>query len=257
LTTAAGVVTRVAFVTGASRGIGKAIAVRLAAEGRHVVLAARSEGPLNDLKAQIEASGGPGGAPGRASVAVVDVASSESITQAIEAVVAAHGRLDILVNNAGITKDGLALRMSDEDWNAVLSTNLTSAFVACRVAARAMMRGRFGRIVNIGSTSGVVGNAGQANYAAAKAGLIGLTKTLARELGSKGVTANVVAPGYIQTDMTENLPPEIKEKIQGLIAVGRLGTVDDIAAAVAYVTSDQAGFLTGQTLVVDGGMTMA
>jgi 3-oxoacyl-[acyl-carrier protein] reductase len=249
--------TRVAFVTGASRGIGKAIALRLARDGRHVVLCARSEGPLNELKAQIEAGGGPNGAPGKASVAIADVSSSASITAAIEKVIAEHGRLDILVNNAGITKDTLALRMSDEDWDSVISTNLTSAFVACRAAARAMMKGKFGRIVNIASTSGIVGNAGQANYAAAKAGLLGLTKTLARELGSKGVTANVVAPGYIQTDMTDNLPQEIKDKISEMIAVKRLGVVEDIAAAVAYVTSDEAGFLTGQTLIVDGGMTMA
>jgi 3-oxoacyl-[acyl-carrier protein] reductase len=249
--------TRVAFVTGASRGIGKAIALRLARDGRHVVLCARSEGPLNELKAQIEAGGGPNGAPGKASVAIADVSSSASITAAIEKVIAEHGRLDILVNNAGITKDTLALRMSDEDWDSVISTNLTSAFVACRAAARAMMKGKFGRIVNIASTSGIVGNAGQANYAAAKAGLLGLTKTLARELGSKGVTANVVAPGYIQTDMTDNLPQEIKDKISEMIAVKRLGVVEDIAAAVAYVSSEEAGFLTGQTLIVDGGMTMA
>jgi 3-oxoacyl-[acyl-carrier protein] reductase len=249
--------TRVAFITGASRGIGKAIAQRLARDGRHVVLCARSEGPLNELKAQIEAVGGPNGAPGKASVAIADVSSSASITAAIEKVIAEHGRLDILVNNAGITKDTLALRMSDEDWDSVISTNLTSAFVACRAAARAMMKGKFGRIVNIASTSGIVGNAGQANYAAAKAGLLGLSKTLARELGSKGVTANVVAPGYIQTDMTDNLPQEIKDKISDMIAVKRLGVVEDIAAAVAYVTSDEAGFLTGQTLIVDGGMTMA
>lgn len=243
--------TRVAFITGASRGIGKAIALRLARDGRHVVLCARSEGPLNELKAQIEAAGG------KASVVVADVASSASITAAIEKTITDLGRLDILVNNAGITKDTLALRMSDDDWNSVITTNLTSAFVACRSAARAMMRGKFGRIVNIASTSGIVGNAGQANYAAAKAGLLGLTKTLARELGGKGITANVIAPGYIQTDMTDNLPQEVKDKITGMIAVQRLGIVDDIAAAVAYVSSDEAGFLSGQTLIVDGGMTMA
>ncbi len=243
--------TRVALITGASRGIGKAIALRLARDGRHVVLCARSEAPLSDLKHQIEAAGG------KASVLVTDIANSPALTAAIEKTIEQHGRLDILVNNAGITKDGLALRMSDEDWGAVIQTNLTSAFVACRSAARAMMRGRFGRIVNIGSTSGVVGNAGQANYAAAKAGLAGLTKSIARELGSKGITANVIAPGYVQTDMTENLPQEVKDKVTGMIAVGRLGTADDIAAAVAYVTSDEAGYLTGQVIVVDGGMTMA
>ena len=242
--------TRVAFVTGASRGIGKAIALRLARDGRHVVLCARSEAPLNDLKHQIESSGG------KASVIVADVADGKSLAAAVEKAAADQGRLDILVNNAGITKDGLILRMSDEDWAAVLNTNLTSAFVACRAAARLMMKNRFGRIVNIASTSGLVGNAGQANYAAAKAGLVGLTKTIARELGSKGVTANVVAPGYIATDMTENLPQEVKDHITQLVQVKRLGSPEDIAAAVAYCTSDEAGYYTGQTLTVDGGMTM-
>jgi 3-oxoacyl-[acyl-carrier protein] reductase len=244
-------VTRVAVVTGASRGIGKAVAQRLAKEGRHVVLMARSEGPLNDLKTEIEASGG------KATAKACDIADPKAFTAAIESVGAELGRLDILVNNAGITKDGLMLRMSDEDWGQVIQTNLTSAFVAARVAGRLMMKNRFGRIVNIGSTSGVVGNAGQANYAAAKAGLIGLSKSIARELGGKGVTCNVIAPGYIATDMTSVLPEEIKQKIQDMIAVRRLGAVEDIAAAVAYVTSDDAGFLTGQTLIVDGGMTMA
>jgi 3-oxoacyl-[acyl-carrier protein] reductase len=244
-------VTRVAVVTGASRGIGKAVAQRLAKEGRHVVLMARSEGPLNDLKVEIEANGG------KATAKACDIADPKAFTSAIESIGAELGRLDILVNNAGITKDGLMLRMSDEDWGQVIQTNLTSAFVAARVAGRLMMKNRFGRIVNIGSTSGVVGNAGQANYAAAKAGLIGLSKSIARELGGKGVTCNVIAPGYIATDMTAALPDEIKQKIQDMIAVRRLGTVEDIAAAVAYVTSDDAGFLTGQTLIVDGGMTMA
>jgi 3-oxoacyl-[acyl-carrier protein] reductase len=241
---------RVAVVTGASRGIGKSIAMRLARDGRHVVLMSRSEGPLNEVKAAIEAAGGS------ASVVAIDIADATAFAAAITAVSDQHGRLDILVNNAGITKDGLALRMSDDDWNVVINTNLTSAFVAIRAAARAMMKNRFGRIVNISSTSGVVGNAGQANYAAAKAGLMGLTKTIARELGSKGVTANVIAPGFIETDMTHNLPQEVKDHVTGLMAIKRLGTGDDIAAAVAYVTSDEAGFLTGQTICVDGGMTM-
>jgi 3-oxoacyl-[acyl-carrier protein] reductase len=241
---------RVAFVTGASRGIGKAIALRLAKDGRHVVLVSRSEGPLNEVKAAIESAGGT------ADVLAVDVGDAKAFAAAVEGVATKHGRLDILVNNAGITKDTLILRMSDEDWDSVLDTNLKSAFVASRAAARAMMKGRFGRIVNIGSTSGVVGNAGQANYAAAKAGLMGLTKTIARELGSKGVTANCIAPGFIQTDMTANLPDQVKEGVTAMMAIKRLGTPEDIAAAVAYVTSDEAGFLTGQTIAVDGGMTM-
>jgi len=241
---------RVAVVTGASRGIGKAIALRLARDGRHVVLVSRSEGPLAAVRSAIEDAGGS------ASIAMIDVSDAATLAAGIDKIAESHGRLDILVNNAGITKDGLVLRMSDEDWDTVVDTNLKSAFIAIRAAARTMMRGRFGRIVNISSTSGVVGNAGQANYAAAKAGLLGLTKTIARELGSKGITCNAVAPGFIQTDMTENLPQQVKEGVTGMIAVKRLGTPDDIAAAVAYVTSDEAGFLTGQTICVDGGMTM-
>jgi 3-oxoacyl-[acyl-carrier protein] reductase len=241
---------RVAIVTGASRGIGRSIALRLAREGRHVVLVSRSEGPLNDLRHQIESAGG------KASVRAVDVADSAAFAKCIEEIAGSLGRLDILVNNAGITKDGLILRMSDEDWASVIQTNLTSAFVAVRAAARAMMKGKFGRIVNIASTSGVVGNAGQANYAAAKAGLIGLSKTIARELGGKGVTCNVIAPGFIETDMTKDLPPEIKDGVLKMMAVKRLGTGEDIAAAVAFATSDDAGFLTGQVICVDGGLTM-
>jgi len=241
---------RVAIVTGASRGIGKAIALRLAKEGRHVVLVSRSAAPLADLQSQIQSTGGA------ASVKAVDVGDGPALATAIEEIATEQGRIDILVNNAGITRDGLVLRMSDEQWDEVLRVNLTSAFVACRAAARPMMKNRFGRIVNISSTSGVVGNAGQANYAAAKAGLAGLTKSIARELGSKGITANVVAPGFITTDMTENLPQEVKDKVTSMLAVPRLGTPEDIAAAVAYITSDDAGFLSGQILCVDGGMTM-
>ncbi len=246
---------RVALVTGASRGIGKAIAMRLARPnviggGRHVVLVSRSAGPLADLQHQIESFGGS------ASHVAVDVADSAAFAAAIEKVGEERGRLDILVNNAGITKDGLALRMSDEDWNSVIQTNLTSAFVAIRAAARSMMRNKFGRIVNISSTSGVVGNAGQANYAAAKAGLAGLSKTIARELGGKGITCNVIAPGFIETDMTANLPQQVRDHVLGLMAVKRLGVADDIAHAVAMITADEAGFITGQTLCVDGGMTM-
>ncbi len=246
-----GGVQRVAIVTGASRGIGRAIALRLAKDGRHVVLMARSAGPLEELQGEITRAGG------RATARTVDVSDSAQFAGAIEQVAGELGRLDVLVNNAGITRDNLILRMSDAEWAEVVQTNLTSAFVACRAAARPMMKGKFGRIVNIASTSGVVGNAGQANYAAAKAGLIGLSKTIARELGGKGITCNVVAPGYIETDMTANLPQEVKDKIESMVAVRRLGTAEDIAAAVSYVSSDQAGYLTGQVLVVDGGMTMA
>jgi len=242
--------TRIAFVTGASRGIGKAVALRLAADGRHVVLASRSEGPLSEVKSQIEEAGG------KASVCAVDISDRKAFAEAVEGVASEHGRLDILVNNAGITRDNLILRMTDEEWDSVIETNLTSAFVAMRAAARAMMKGKFGRIVNIASTSGLVGNAGQANYAASKSGLVGMTRTVAREIGGKGITANVVAPGFIQTDMTANLPESVLESVKGLIQVKQLGTPEDIAAAVAYVTSDDAGFLTGQVITVDGGMTM-
>jgi len=174
----------------------------------------------------------------------------------IEAVTETHGRLDILVNNAGVTKDGLILRMSDEDFDDVLRINLRSAFIACRSAARPMMRGKFGRIINVGSVSGITGNAGQANYAAAKAGLIGLTKTIAKELGAKGITANVVAPGFIETDMTAALAGVIKEQILPQIPARRIGQGDDIAAAVSYMSSDEAGYLTGQVIVVDGGLSI-
>jgi len=241
---------RVAVVTGASRGIGRAIAQRLAADGRNVVLVSRSAGPLNDLAESIRSTGGAAG------VLAVDVGDAKAWREGIEKVIADYGRLDILVNNAGITRDNLSLRMSDEEFMEVLQVNLVSAFVACRAAARAMMKNRFGRMVHIGSTSGVVGNAGQANYAAAKAGLIGMSKSLARELGGKGVTSNVVAPGFIETDMTSGLPEEIKARVLEGMAIKRLGQPQDIAEAVAYVAGENAGFLTGQTICVDGGLTM-
>ena len=242
---------RVAVVTGASRGIGLAIAKRLASDGRHVVLASRSAGPLEALREEI-ASGG-----GSASVATVDMSDASAVTEMMETVASEHGRLDILVNNAGITRDNLSLRMSEAEFDEVIAVNLRAVFVSCKAALRPMMRGRFGRIVNIGSTSGLIGNAGQANYAAAKAGVIGMTKSIARELGSKGVTANVVAPGFIQTDMTANLGEAVLGQIKDTVVVPRLGVPEDIAAAVSYVSSDEAGYLTGQVITVDGGLTMS
>jgi 3-oxoacyl-[acyl-carrier protein] reductase len=241
---------RIAVVTGASRGIGKAIALSQASQGRHVVLLSRSEGPLSEVRSEIESAGGS------ATVAPVDVSDAEGLQSVIESIIEEFGRLDVLVNNAGVTKDGLALRMSTDDFDWVLKTNLTSAFVAIRSAARAMMKNRFGRIVNISSTSGVVGNAGQANYAASKAGLVGLTRSIARELGGKGITANVIAPGFVLTDMTANLGETIRSQVLASMAIKRLGSPEDIAQAVAYVASDDAGYLTGQVICVDGGLTM-
>jgi 3-oxoacyl-[acyl-carrier protein] reductase len=241
---------RVAIVTGASRGIGRAIAKRLAKDGRHVVAVARNKEQLDALAAEIAAEGGS------CEASTCDMSDGQAVQRMVEEVTEKHGRLDILVNNAGITKDGLLMRMSDQDFDDVMNVNLRSVFIACRAAARPMIRGKFGRIVNIGSVSGVEGNKGQANYSAAKAGLIGLSKSVAKELGSKGVTANVVAPGFVETDMTAFLGPEDKKKVSEHITVGRLGVPEDIAAAVGYLAADDAGYITGQVLVVDGGLPM-
>lgn len=241
---------RVAIVTGASRGIGRAIAKRLARDGRHVVAVARNAEQLKALEAEISAEGGS------CEHRTCDMADGPAVQRMVEEVTEKHGRLDVLVNNAGITKDGLLMRMSDDDFDTVMNVNLRSVFIACRAAARPMIRGKFGRIVNIGSVSGVEGNKGQANYSAAKAGLIGLSKSVAKELGSKGVTANVVAPGFVETDMTAFLGPDDKKKVSEHITVGRLGVPEDIAAAVSYLASDDAGYITGQVLVVDGGLPM-
>ena len=208
----------------------------------------RSASDLEDVRGAIQAAGGA------AEVRACDVRDSETLAGVIEEVASTHGRLDILVNNAGINRDGLLLRMSDADFDDVMSVNLRSAFVTCRAAARPMMRGRFGRIVNIGSVTGIIGNAGQANYAAAKAGLVGLTKSLAKELGSKGITANVVAPGFVETGMLDALPQALKDDVVKALPVRRFGRQEEIAHAVSYVASDLAGYMTGQVLVVDGGL---
>lgn len=241
---------RVAIVTGASRGIGEAIARALAVQDRHVVLVARSADKLEAVKAAIEADGGS------ASVKTCDVSDPASIESMIESVFEEQGRLDILVNNAGITRDTLILRMNDEMFDEVIQTNLKSAFVACRAAAKPMVRGKWGRIVNISSVAGLVGNPGQANYAASKAGLLGLTKSLAKELAGKNITANVVAPGFVETDMTADLPAAVKDGVKTFTPLKRMGTSEEIAAAVAYFASEAASYTTGQVLAVDGGMTM-
>jgi 3-oxoacyl-[acyl-carrier protein] reductase len=241
---------RVAYVTGGSRGIGEAIVMALAAEGHHVIAVARNK---EKLDAVVKAAAEKGQSVEAVSV---DIADSAALTASIEQVIETQGRLDILVNNAGITRDGLFMRMDDKDFDDVINTNLKSAFVACRAAARTMIRAKWGRIINISSVSGIIGNAGQVNYAASKAGVIGMTKSIARELAGKQVTANCVAPGFITTDMTDVLPQQIKDKVVELIPLRRFGRTQDIADAVAYLASEKSGYITGQVLAVDGGMTM-
>ena len=239
---------RVALVTGASRGLGKAIATQLAADGHHVVLVARSADAIEAVSADITSSGGS------AECRPCDLSDDAAVDAMLEGVVESCGRLDILVNNAGITRDGLILRMSDEDFDAVITTNLRAAFRLCRAAARPMMRGRWGRMINIGSVVGVMGNPGQANYAAAKAGLIGMTKSIGKELGGKGITANVVAPGFIGTDMTDALPEQLVKEAVAKLPLKRLGLPEEIANAVSFLASEKAAYITGHVLAVDGGL---
>ncbi len=242
---------RIALVTGASRGIGAEVAKVLAQQGRHVVCAARTAEKLDEVKQTINQAGGS------ASTVTCDISDGQQITDMIEQIAKDHGRLDILVNNAGLTRDNLLMRMSDEEFDEVILTNLRSVFVACRAAMRPMMRSKWGRVINLSSVSGIVGNAGQSNYAAAKAGIVGFTKSLAKEMASKGITANAVAPGFIQTDMTDGLPQQVKDGVLKMTPAGRFGQPEEIAAAVAYLASEQAGYVTGQVLTVDGGMTMS
>ncbi len=237
-------------MTGASRGIGLACAKALAKAGNKVVLAARNLEKLEAAAASIREEGG------QALAITIDLSSPESIQESIKKAIAEAGPIHILVNNAGVTKDGLSMRMKMDDWNQVIQTNLTGAFVAAQAVMSGMMKERWGRIINIASVVGEMGNPGQANYVASKAGLIGLTKSLAQELASRNITVNAVTPGFIETDMTAVLSDEQKERITSLIPLKRLGQADDIAAAVAFLASDNASYITGHILKVNGGMYM-
>ena len=239
-----------ALVTGASRGIGRAIAVALANAGAKVACIARSEDKLKEVVDEITNAGGT------AKAWACDVNNKDSVEKVVDEAADAFGRLDILVNNAGITRDTLLPRMSDEQWDEVVQTNLRGVFLFTRAAARHMMGQRYGRIVNLSSVSGVMGNKGQSNYAATKAGIIGFTKSVALELAGRNVTANAVAPGFVETDMTAALGDALKDEAKKRIPCKRLGTSEDIAAAVLFLASKGASYMTGQTLVVDGGMTL-
>lgn len=241
---------RTALVTGAGRGIGKAIAETLAKNGVNVICVSKSADSCGAVAAAIIAAGG------KAKAVPVDVANGAAVTKAAEDLLKEYGKIDILVNNAGITRDGLIARMSEDDWNAVIQTNLTSAFHWSKAIGWPMCRARYGRIVNIASVVGLVGNAGQANYAAAKGGMIAFTKAIAKEFAKRGVTANAVAPGFIKTDMTAVLGEEVQKAAVGLIPMQRFGDPADIAAATAFLCSEEAGYITGQVFTVDGGMAM-
>ena len=240
---------RTAFVTGASRGIGEACALALAAAGMRVILAARNVEKLEEAAARVRALGA------EAFVVEMDLSNPESVIAAFQKA-KAFGSVDVLVNNGAITRDGLAVRMKKDDWDAVINTNLYGAFLATQQALPSMMKGRWGRVVNIASVVGLSGNPGQANYVAAKAGLIGLTKSLAQEMAPRNITVNAVAPGFIETDMTAVLPEELKQKILQAIPLRRLGGANEVAAAVRFLCSEEAGYITGQILSVNGGMYM-
>ena len=241
---------QVALVTGGARGIGLTIAKRFAAEGADCALFDVQLPLLEQSAGEIRAAGR------RAEIFQVDVTKGDDVNSAVEKTLDKFGRIDILINNAGITRDGLLLRMSEQDWDLVLNVNLRGAFLCTRAVAKAMLKARHGRIVNIASIIGLIGNAGQANYSASKAGLIGLTKSTAKELASRGITCNAIAPGFIQTDMTHALPEETQQKLLAAIPLGALGEPRDVAEAALFLVSDAARYITGHVLVVDGGMAM-
>jgi 3-oxoacyl-[acyl-carrier protein] reductase len=238
---------RTALVTGSTRGIGRAIAGALTAAGARVAVVGRDAARAQAVAAELG---------GESAGFACDVSDPASVTSLVEAVEAAFGRIDILVNNAGLTRDNILFRIKDDDWDAVLDANLRGAFVAIRAASRGMMKRRWGRIINIASVVGITGNKGQSNYAASKAGLIGLTKSVAKELASRNILVNAVAPGFIETDMTASMTPEARAALSGQIPLERLGTPQDVAGVVAFLASEHAAYVTGQVLVVDGGMVM-
>lgn len=242
---------RIAIVTGASRGIGRAIALELGKRGASVVVNFKgSADAAAEVVAQIQAFGAP------ALAFQADVGDDKQAEALIKATTDAYGKVDILVNNAGVTRDNLIMLMKPDDFDTVVSTNLRSTWLCSKAAVKTMMRKRYGRIINVSSVSGIVGQGGQTNYSASKAGIIGLTKSLAREVGSRGITVNAVAPGFVLTDMTKDLPPDLTAKLNEMIPLGRWGTAEDIAHAVAFLASDEAAYITGHVLVVDGGMAM-